>query len=55
MTRHWQLRRPGQATTDGARRGDQVDQDLLPWTTPPEPSAVPASSLRGQSVYISTG
>jgi hypothetical protein len=49
MKRHWQIRRQCQATTDGARRWDQVYQYLLQWTTPTEPSAMPASSLIGQA------
>jgi hypothetical protein len=49
MKRQWQIRRQFQPTTDGARRWDQVYQHLLPWTTPAEPSAVPASSLTRQT------
>jgi hypothetical protein len=49
MTRHGQRRRPCQPTADGARRWDQGYQCLLHWTTPTEPSAVPAPSLTGQA------
>jgi hypothetical protein len=48
MTRHWQIRRRFQPTADGARRWDQAYRSLLPWTTPTEPSAVPAPSLTRQ-------
>jgi hypothetical protein len=49
MKRHWQIRRQFQPTADGARRWDQVYQCLLHWTTPTEPSAVPAPSLTRQA------
>jgi hypothetical protein len=47
--RHWQIRRQFQPTADGARRWDQVYQYLLHWTTPTEPSTVPAPSLTRQA------